>query len=334
MAVSFYYLAEHVDVFIKPLHLPREFRAPANSTQVLWCPVDSEPTVSFTVNVWPPVKLPLSAVVAFNTMKRIPWCFFLLGRWNPEETRGAVEIFSRYCGKRGAPQLVLDVGSHVGYYSLLAAAFGCKAFAFDGNKEVLAYLNMSIALNDFSNRVRVFEGIVSKAADVQFDGWRARPKNVSNAPPVPLHAATKAVVLDDVVRQPVLYVKASNCHHFAIGLLVDVGGWEPAAFLSGRRIFTKESPLYVFFEMTYYHLGTWKYEYLEVMQMLKAAGYMCKSSILQTVITLPETKSQFDDLLRDYSSHCDPTKVLYCQDEFLCVHPSAKFNLIASKPMR
>ncbi|EFJ51696.1 hypothetical protein VOLCADRAFT_87399 [Volvox carteri f. nagariensis] len=96
------------------------------------------------------------------------------------------------------------------YYSLLAVAFGCKAFAFDANKEVLVYLNMSLALNGFSSSVRVFEGIVLDTLDVNFDGWNARPEGDPDASNVPSHVATQAVKLDEIVRQPVLYVKTAN----------------------------------------------------------------------------------------------------------------------------
>ncbi|GIL88558.1 hypothetical protein Vretifemale_16503 [Volvox reticuliferus] len=179
---------------------------------------------------------------------------------------------------------------------------------FDGNLETLDYLKMSLAMNGFSDHVKVVEALVSNVTNVQFDGWNV--KSNSGASASPGYVTTRSVKLDDVVREPVLYAK------------IDVEGWEPAVFASARKLFQREPPLYLFFEMTYY-LEKWKHEYLEVFMMLTAAGYKCESSVLQKIFDMPTTKEAFDAMLKGYSFACDPTKINFCQDEFSCVLSSA-----------
>ncbi|GIL71153.1 hypothetical protein Vretifemale_1767 [Volvox reticuliferus] len=237
------------------------------------------------------------------------------GRLHERETNFAIAVFSRFCGKIG-PQLVLDVGSNVGYYSLIAAAFGCKVMAFDGNLEALDYLKMSIIINDFSDRVNVMEALVSNVTEIEFNGWNVKADSGANSSPA--FVTTRSVKLDDVIHEPVLYAK------------VDVEGWEPAVFASAKEMFQKEPPLYIFFEMTYY-LEKWKHEYLEVFMMLAAAGYMCESHVLEKMFTMPTTNEAFDAMLKEYSFICDPTKTHFCQDEFSCILPWPSVNQLSSK---
>ncbi|GIL88483.1 hypothetical protein Vretimale_15326 [Volvox reticuliferus] len=229
----------------------------------------------------------------------------------------AVDIFSRFCGKSG-PQLVLDVGTNIGYYSLLAAVFGCRVMAFDGNLEALAYMKISLAMNGFSDRVKIVEALVSNVTDVQFDGFYANLKNNTSSQTSPAYVTTRSVQLDDLVHQQALYAK------------IDVEAWEPAVFASAKKMFRERPPLYLFFEMTYWQ-DTWRYGYIEIFTMLKDAGYTCDSSILQRVITMPTTKNDFDAMLKSYDFICDRTRLPFCQDEFICILPSAIYNPLSNK---
>lgn len=47
--------------------------------------------------------------------------------------------------------MVVDIGAHVGYYSLLSASMGAKVYAFEPEKQHLNYLTENIKLNKFNN---------------------------------------------------------------------------------------------------------------------------------------------------------------------------------------
>ena len=64
------------------------------------------------------------------------------GCWEPWQTALAVDILAG-----GPPGTVIDLGSHVGWYSMLALAFGHRVFALDADTEhvVLSVLNATLA---------------------------------------------------------------------------------------------------------------------------------------------------------------------------------------------
>jgi FkbM family methyltransferase len=71
------------------------------------------------------------------------------------------------CGrldKRGRPPLVIDVGAHIGWFSLLAASYGCRVVAFEPQPHAHAFLNASIAVNGFQDRIRLVRAAVTDNA--------------------------------------------------------------------------------------------------------------------------------------------------------------------------
>ena len=71
------------------------------------------------------------------------------------------------CSRRhpvtGLPPLVVDVGAHVGWFSMLAASYGCRVVAFEPQPHAHPFLNATISLNGWQGRVRTFWGAVSTA---------------------------------------------------------------------------------------------------------------------------------------------------------------------------
>lgn len=67
--------------------------------------------------------------------------------------------------------VVLDVGSHIGWYSLLAAYRGCEVYAFEGDSENAEVLRNNVSLNHLDKRVSVFETWVGEGwtPDINFD---------------------------------------------------------------------------------------------------------------------------------------------------------------------
>lgn len=48
---------------------------------------------------------------------------------------------------------MVDVGAHVGWFTLLAASYGCRVLAFEPQPHAHTFLNASIVLNGFQDRV-------------------------------------------------------------------------------------------------------------------------------------------------------------------------------------
>ncbi|PNW78234.1 hypothetical protein CHLRE_09g386756v5 [Chlamydomonas reinhardtii] len=225
-----------------------------------------------------------------------------------------LRITSKFCHHPSQRRLVLDVGSNIGYFALLAAAQGCKAQAFDGSLVSLGYLHMSVALNQFQDRVQIFPALVSNTSVVTFDGWNVNAKGTTSPPGV----TTDVIRIDDVAKEPVLYAK------------VDVEGWEPSAFATAHRLFTnpRTAPWYLFFELTYY-LHEVRTSNWEVFSLLAATGYKCASRGLKVMLDqLPKSEDEFLQYIEKYTACTDQVRTnnKYCQDELFCVHNAAAWR--------
>jgi FkbM family methyltransferase len=72
------------------------------------------------------------------------------GVWEPhvEET-----IISKFPDKCSPSQVFVDVGSNIGYFSLMMAELGCKVYSFEVQPRVIRHFQKSILLNNFENIV-------------------------------------------------------------------------------------------------------------------------------------------------------------------------------------
>ncbi len=78
------------------------------------------------------------------------------------------------CGRRsrGAPGR---------WYTLLALAHGCRVVAIDAGADHLVSLNMSLALNGWLDRARLYHGVASAEREVSFNGWHAETASAEQA---------------------------------------------------------------------------------------------------------------------------------------------------------
>lgn len=79
----------------------------------------------------------------------ISYCIDRQGVWEAPETK----VIQNILREGNIESVVLDFGSHIGYYSLLAAVAGYRVAAFDGSKENLQLLSHSAELNEVNDRV-------------------------------------------------------------------------------------------------------------------------------------------------------------------------------------
>ncbi|KAJ1463022.1 hypothetical protein M885DRAFT_556732 [Pelagophyceae sp. CCMP2097] len=97
---------------------------------------------------------------------------WLRGEWGGAESVIASAIFSKHCGKGG---YVVDVGSHVGFFTLLAQAHGCRTVSVDGNAQFLALLRVALNVNGFDD-ASVVTGLVPR--DWTYDALAAEADRV------------------------------------------------------------------------------------------------------------------------------------------------------------
>lgn len=98
----------------------------------------------------------------------------LQGYWSPVETLIFQTILDHSDGCQDGRALVVDVGAHVGYFSLLSAAYGCRVASFEPNAMALKYLQASKDFNNFRNISIHPEGVgkdVTEAVYTETDTW-------------------------------------------------------------------------------------------------------------------------------------------------------------------
>ncbi|KAH8072527.1 methyltransferase [Aureococcus anophagefferens] len=130
--------------------------------------------------------------------------------------------------------VVVDVGAHCGYFSLLAATGGARAVALEPNAEHHPLLRLGAALNGVGDdAIALFGAPAADVAEVAYDGWST---DDAGRPGFNASASTprRAVRCDDAVEaaeagwgapvRPIAWLK------------VDVEGQELAALRSAARL--------------------------------------------------------------------------------------------------
>ena len=154
----------------------------------------------------------------------------------------------------------------------MALAHGCRVVAIDAGADHLAALRMSLAVNGWLDRARLYHAVATSDREVTFDGWSARASNEIHRTTYKQtgaghksFASKTPVALDDIIDGEVAYLK------------VDVESHEPSVFRSARRLVEKQLIKYVLFEWTYFIGGNYHFSsYAEdVLGPLFAARYRC-----------------------------------------------------------
>jgi len=94
-----------------------------------------------------------------------------VGIWEPPQTEFVTKLMQRACAGGGAKRMV-NAGGFVGYYTMLAASFGCiKVDVWEPNPENAALLQLGIILNGYAERVTLHQNICTEETGVmQFAG--------------------------------------------------------------------------------------------------------------------------------------------------------------------
>jgi FkbM family methyltransferase len=177
------------------------------------------------------------------------------GGWAKVETALVLHVV-RDCvnnnDKSSPPPLVVDVGAHLGYFSLLSLSLGANVVAFEPSAEHRPFFSFSAALNNVDPaRVHVVPFPASDEATVEFDGW----STAAGMQKITLNGDPSAAITTIPARRVDSEVEAAsasasdaaadiNTSHAAsiAWMKLDVEGAELSALNSASRLFDDRGP--------------------------------------------------------------------------------------------
>jgi hypothetical protein len=83
------------------------------------------------------------------------------GCWEPFQTEITREILTEK-----TEGVFLDLGCHIGYYSILASSLGIKTYSVDGNNKFLNLFRESIKINSLEN-IEIINSVISSDFDLE-----------------------------------------------------------------------------------------------------------------------------------------------------------------------
>ena len=110
------------------------------------------------------IKMNCAGSVPFFMQKGVTADWVCKDHGEKKVTAVMQKVFGSQCKKStGAPGLMLDVGSNLGYYGLLAMSQGCESLLFDLQPGCQSLINSAIVVNQFTSLGRVVPFGVSDA---------------------------------------------------------------------------------------------------------------------------------------------------------------------------
>ena len=116
--------------------------------------------------------------------------------WEEQITKQYVDMLK----KINKNDLIIDVGSNIGYYSLIAAAYNYQVFAFEPFEKNYNKFETSIFLNSFYNNITLYKNIVSDTSN-KFKSLEIVPGPIINYGCITINndkGNIKTIALDDL----------------------------------------------------------------------------------------------------------------------------------------
>lgn len=187
-----------------------------------------KPTVHL-VEAMSAMKHPFLMFVCSNCFCDICDKVRLLGYWSPVESHIFHHVLRKY-GCRDGKALVIDVGAHVGWFSLVSASYGCRVVSFEPNTVALRYLNLSRVINNLHHQVALYPkgvGLADSQAEYrQTDTWALNGFVTKKRRS--LLETVEVARLDTVVDEDVLLLK------------IDTEGYEANVFAGAKNLLSRQ----------------------------------------------------------------------------------------------
>ena len=163
------------------------------------------------------------------------------GIWDTAETRLVDAILSFGCKSGNAPALMVDVGMHIGYFSGMALAAGCRVIAFEPTAYHHPYAMITAMLSGHFHRFTLHKLAASdkSGSKIPYDNW-SFSTSTTTAKNGTILSYVSTTRIDDLVDEDVLYLK------------VDVESHEPEVFQGLTKLLTTRVVLVIVWEYTVY----------------------------------------------------------------------------------
>jgi len=174
------------------------------------------------------------------------------GVWEPEATDLVRSIVAH-------DMVVLDIGAHRGYYSMLFASLARTVVCFEINQDALVGLRTNIALNGFDNVEVVEKGVFSSSGTFSFD------HDHIDASEHAIGEKVQCVCLDDLYGDPEPRIDL---------IKLDVEGAELDILKGARKVLERDHPL-LLAEVHASKLPSYGYTTSDFMDLVTSFGYEC-----------------------------------------------------------
>lgn len=178
-------------------------------------------------------------------------------KWEEYETK----VFKKYL-KKG--DVVLDIGAHIGYYTLLAASIvgdTGKVYAFEPNTKNFSLLKKSVEENNFKNVILINKAVAEVSGEVTLfiDKKNTGDHRVYDTKDDRETTKISSISLDDFFKKESKKINV---------IKMDIQGSEAGAFKGGRELIKKNSEIKIFTEFWPLGLrlsGSTAYEYVSML---------------------------------------------------------------------
>ena len=159
------------------------------------------------------------------------------GIWETGITNRFESVFSKKCLNKN----FIDIGTNIGYYSLLAASFGHSVLSIEAMEYNLKIYRKSVAMNDFNNIVIEYVGVSDSSGGYL---CMEMPKgNAGNG--VATFSKTKC---KNSVKVKTIDEITAGGYENTIAMKLDIEGFETRALLGAKKFIERVKPCYIWFE--------------------------------------------------------------------------------------
>ncbi len=190
----------------------------------------------------------------------------LLGRYEPE-------IRDLFHSRLREGMTVLDVGAHVGYYTLLAAKLvgpKGKVYAFEPEPENFKILQANIASNGYENIRLIHQAVGDRTGRVQF--FLSRQGNDRHSIFVSKRESSREACLDVPAVSLDDFLATQDWPHVDL-IKMDIEGAEPLALKGMAQLVARPENLRMIVELAPEALRAGGFEAAEFLNQLSAAGF-------------------------------------------------------------
>ena len=182
----------------------------------------------------------------------------------------AVNDLWRHLVQRGA--YVIDVGAHLGTYSLPAASAGAQVLAVEASPANAALLGLAAKYNSFANLHVVHAAAAAQAGSVEFAGegpygHRALTGELGNSTEGEPGLKVAAVALDDAIQ-------VRGWDHVDL-VKLDIEGSELEALAGAEQLLTRDDAPLLLIEANGHMLHQYGYVPGDILAALEHHGYRC-----------------------------------------------------------